>query len=71
MHDRFRLLALKFPLQKRPEAKEILLVPTDAAQNPIIGLDLSEPSANLPLCRVAGKLTEGWTDFALKDGILI
>ena len=28
MHDRFRLLTLKFPLQKRPEAKEILLVPT-------------------------------------------
>src|ERR1700730_1997697 len=35
-----------------PEAvrgKEILLVPTDAAQNPIIGPDLSEPSAYLPV----------------------
>src|SRR6266496_223922 len=48
MHDRFRLLAMKLPLQKRSEAKEILLVPTDAAQNPIIGPDLSEPSAYLP-----------------------
>ena len=48
MHDRFRLLDLKLPLQKRLEAKEILLVPTDAAQNPIIGPDLSEPSAYLP-----------------------
>src|SRR5438270_14041161 len=28
MHDRFRLLAMKLPLQKRSEAKEILLVPT-------------------------------------------
>src|SRR6266536_3231559 len=50
MHDRFRLLAMKLPLQKRSEAKEILLVPTDAAQNPIIGPDLSEPSAYLPTC---------------------
>src|SRR6266487_7023270 len=48
MHDRFRLLAMKLPLQKGSEAKEILLVPTDAAQNPIIGPDLSEPSAYLP-----------------------
>ena len=48
MHDRFRILTLKRPLPERSEAKEIFLVPTDAAQNPIIGPDLSEPSAYLP-----------------------
>src|SRR6266487_4626871 len=48
MHDRFRILTLKRPLPERSEAKKIFLVPTDAAQNPIIGPDLSEPSAYLP-----------------------
>jgi hypothetical protein len=48
MHNRFRLLVLKLPLQKRSEAKEMLLVPTDAAHNPIIGTDSSEDSAYLP-----------------------
>ena len=48
MHDRFRILTVKRPLPERSEAKEIFLVPTDAAQNPIIGPDLSEPSAYLP-----------------------
>ena len=48
MHDRFRILTVKRPLPEGSEAKEIFLVPTDAAQNPIIGPDLSEPSAYLP-----------------------
>jgi len=49
MHDRLRILTLKRPLPERSEAKKIFLVPTDAAQNPIIGPDLSEPSAYLPV----------------------
>ena len=48
MHDRFRLLVLKLPLQKGSEAKVMLLVPTDAANTPIIGTVSSEDSAYLP-----------------------
>src|SRR6266571_918983 len=41
--------------------------------NSNIGADSIEPSVYLPTLRqeVDGKLTEGWTDFALKDGNMI
>ena len=69
MHDRFRILTLKRPLPERSEAKEIFLVPTDAAQNQIIGPDLSEPSAYLPsYCWMSGKLGQTSTNFQVNRG---
>jgi hypothetical protein len=49
----------------------LLVIDLNVRRKMSVGRSGVEHSGQLPLAERAGKLTEGWTDFALKDGNMI